>query len=75
MKLSKLLISMFSLLLLLSLTSVMDIRVLGDAHAQPLEADPNLGKYGGLVVGVPREDVGTVGNAGGVLFSTYLRQM
>ena len=33
MKLSKLLISMFSLLLLLSLTSVMDIRVLGDAHA------------------------------------------
>jgi hypothetical protein len=44
MKLSKLVIRMFSLLILLSLTSVMDMRVLGDAHAQHLKADPNLGK-------------------------------
>ena len=50
----------------MSFTFAGSTRAPGAVHAQPLKADPNLGKYGGLVVGVPREDVGTVGNAGGV---------
>lgn len=71
MKRRRLFIIVFALLLLVSFISDRSIRAPADVHAHPLAADSNLGKYGGLVVGAPREDVGAVGNAGGVnvLFS------
>jgi hypothetical protein len=54
------------LLVVLSLITAMCLPLLGNVRAQPLDAVFKFGDFGGLAVGVPREDIGAVGNAGGV---------
>jgi hypothetical protein len=67
----RVLIGMTSLLLVLCLTAAMRIHNRGIEPTQSINAVFPLGDLGGLAIGVPREDIGAIGNAGGVniLFS------
>ena len=60
------LIGMVSMLVLVSLTAAICMQASSEELVRPLESAFILGDLGGLAVGVPREDIGAVGNAGGV---------